>query len=75
MQGKKRKAADGYAGEGKAEQLADLLVHLQGIPVFLPSSHTVSGGICLCNRAVCFEAADTTPPKHFWHMLQSSGAT
>ncbi|CAK0734650.1 hypothetical protein CVIRNUC_000462 [Coccomyxa viridis] len=31
LKGKKRKAADGYAGEGKAEQLADLLVHLQGM--------------------------------------------
>jgi len=32
LQGKKRKAADGYAGEGRAEQLAELLLHLQGVP-------------------------------------------
>ena len=43
MQGKKRKAADGYASEGRAEQLADLLVHLQGACCSQPAALTCNG--------------------------------
>ena len=67
LQGKKRKAADGYAGEGKAEQLADLLVHLQGLPVFLPFPHAILG--VECASAITLSALRLQAP----HCLLSFG--
>ena len=47
VQGKKRKAADGYASEGRAEQLADLLVHLQGVCWRRPAALSCDGPLLL----------------------------
>ena len=49
-------------------------MHLQGLSVPLPSS-SLRDGMQICSHAVCFEIADTTALKHFWHLLQSSKPT